>query len=243
MTQGQPYSASNYVGQVLPSRRSASHVLPGVVAMLGVKSAVDIGCGAGAWLAELGTLGVDAVGVEGGHPSDDELQVPREQIQAADLREPVDLGRRFDLVLSLEVAEHIDSHATDIYLDTLSRHGDALLFSAAIPSQGGYLHVNEQWPDYWNDRLAQRGFVCFDPWRDALWGKDDHVEWWYQQNLLLFARADARKRVEAAGVVAGPPRRLVHPELFERTAQEAYRTRGLRESAATVGQRLKQRLK
>lgn len=75
-------------------------MLPDVISLLSPGSAVDIGCGAGAWLAELEELGVEAVGVEGGHPSDDDLQVPRERIKAADLRQPVDLGRTFDLVLS-----------------------------------------------------------------------------------------------------------------------------------------------
>jgi hypothetical protein len=214
VTHAQPYSADDYAEQVAPSYSSAQVVLPLVVKLLQPRSVLDIGCGAGAWLASARELGIeDCQGIEGGQPDDDELLVPRESIAWRDLRQPVDLGRRFDLMISLEVAEHLPAEDKATYLDTIERHGDALLFSAAVPGQGGFHHVNEQWPSYWADALDERGFVCFDPYRLALWNNND-VEWWYRQNLLLFLRGAQVRRATEAGLEATRPLHLVHPEML-----------------------------
>jgi 2-polyprenyl-3-methyl-5-hydroxy-6-metoxy-1,4-benzoquinol methylase len=65
------------------------------------------------------------------------------------LIQPLDLEKEFDLVVSLEVAEHLPASAADQFVNTLVKHGKKILFSAAIPGQGGQDHLNEQWPDYW----------------------------------------------------------------------------------------------
>lgn len=234
MTEARPFDAGLYKGQVGPSRRSASAVLPLVVDLLEPRSMLDVGCGAGAWLAAARDLGVDdVVGIEGGHPDEADLQVPADLIVPLDLRGSMDLGRRFDVTLSVEVAEHIPAEDRGTFVETLTRHSDAIVFSAAVPGQGGAHHVNEQWPTYWADDLAARGFDCFDPWRARLW-EDERVEWWYRQNLLLFARAEQAERVRAAGHEPGPPLRLVHPSLHDQTVRAATRTRGVRESGSNL---------
>ena len=57
----------------------------------------------------------------------------------------------FDLVVSLEVAEHLPKECADIFVDSLVRLGPIILFSAAIPQAGGTCHINEQWPEYWRN--------------------------------------------------------------------------------------------
>lgn len=216
MADGKPFEAGDYTPNIGPSRLSASIVMPLVFKLLGVPGSVlDVGCGTGAWLAACGDLGVaELVGLEGGNPSDDDLQIPADVIQRYDLRRPVDLGRRFDLTISVEVAEHIPVEATEVYLSTLAAHSDALLFSAAVPSQGGIHHVNERWPAYWFERISALGFECFDALRTSLW-TDERVRWWYRQNLLLYARGTMSDRLRATGGNPGPPLAYVHPLLYE----------------------------
>ena len=69
------------------------------------------------------------------------------------------MNRKFDLVLSLEVAEHLPSECAEAFVESLVNLGPVILFSAAIPYQGGENHVNEQWPEYWVGVLSGEG-IC-----------------------------------------------------------------------------------
>ena len=64
-----------------------------------------------------------------------------------------------------------------------------VLFSAAIPSQAGIDHVNEQWPEYWAEHFDRRGYVTVDCVRKKVWN-NENVERWYAQNILLFVSKD-----------------------------------------------------
>jgi hypothetical protein len=99
------------------------------------------------------------------------------------------LEREFDLVLSLEVAEHLPEESAAGFSQSLARLGPIVLFSAAAPQQGGTGHLNEQWPSYWVRHFAQNGFTVVDCLRDRIW-RDERIEWRYRQNLLLFVRND-----------------------------------------------------
>ena len=68
-----------------------------------------------------------------------------------------------------------------------------VLFSAAIPGQGGTDHINEQWQDYWARLFAKHDYVALDFLRLKFWN-DSRIEWWYRQNIILYVRRD---RVEA----------------------------------------------
>jgi hypothetical protein len=132
-------------------------------------------------------LGIaDVLGVDGSAELD-LLKIPRERYAVHDLTIPIALDREFDLVMCLEVAEHLPPDSADALVDSLIRLGPIVLFSAAIPSQGGTNHVNEQWPEYWADRFEARGYPVVDAIRHRIWD-DPEVEWWYAQNTLLFVR-------------------------------------------------------
>lgn len=146
-----------------------------------------------------------------------QLEIPAERFQAADLERPLSLNRRFDLVVSLEVAEHLAAECADNFVESLTRLGPAVLFSAAIPYQGGACHVNEQWPSYWVKRFQGRGYEPVDCLRRRVW-QDRRVEWWYAQNTLLYAERGyldrhplLNREYEFAGGTALP---LVHPKRF-----------------------------
>lgn len=171
------------------NRSSAAAVLPIVLSLVRPKSAVDVGCGDGTWLSTLHELGVtDTVGVDGSYIDKRVLQIPPEHFRTVDLSKPFMLDRVFDLALSLEVAEHLPSDAAEAFVDSVIRLAPAVLFSAAIPFQGGVDHVNEQWPDYWAALFRQHDFLPIDYVRGQVWG-NERVHTWYKQNILLFAKS------------------------------------------------------
>ena len=191
------------------ARRSAAVVVAEFNEMLPVRSVLDVGCGRGVWLAEWIRQGVaDAHGVEGAYVAESRLSVPPERISWYDVSRPFDLGRRFDLIVCLEVAEHIPVERADELLDNLVRHGDQIVFSAAIPGQGGADHVNERPLEYWREKFAGRGFSCFDPLRRRIL-EERKVEPWYRYNTLFYAKESIvgalPEMIRSAETVPGDP--------------------------------------
>lgn len=127
--------------------------------MLRPRSVVDFGCGLGAYLKTFKNLGVDiACGVEGQDMSDfmaDGIDFVRH-----DLSEPLDLGKRYDVVQCTEVIEHLHERGASVLMDTICRHAEkAVLFSAAKPGQPGIGHVNCRPLAHWLAEFAKRGWV------------------------------------------------------------------------------------
>lgn len=172
------------------------------------RSVLDVGCGMGTWLRACLDRGVtDLIGIEVSEIRNELLVVPKQIIQRADLRLPTDLGRKFELVICLETAEHLEPEKAETLFDTLTKHGDHILFSAAAPGQGGPNHVNCQWPDYWQAMFNARGYVCSDDCRWRIW-QNAWIEPWYRQNMMTVtrdpARAGAEPRIEP----------VIHPDLL-----------------------------
>ncbi|MCB1915672.1 MAG: methyltransferase domain-containing protein [Rhodocyclaceae bacterium] len=182
-----------------------------------VHSAVDFGCGVGTWLSVLRENGAEDIrGLDGPWVDPDLLQIPRQDFQTAHFEKTVVTERRYDLAISLEVAEHIPAAHAGSFVDSLTGAADMILFSAAIPFQGGVGHVNEQWPAYWGSLFAERGYAALDIVRRRIWD-DDEIPFWYRQNVLLFVKRDRLPEVAAGGTEAtepGLPIALVHPDLY-----------------------------
>jgi SAM-dependent methyltransferase len=173
------------------ARRSAQAIVPLMRNLLGVRSVLDVGCGRGVWLREWREAGTaDAVGVDGNYVDRSRLAIPADQFVERDLSQPFSLERRFDLVQSLEVGEHIAEQRADTFVANLVTHGDVILFSAAVPGQGGEFHVNEQPYGYWRDKFAMHDFRTFDWLRPRICDLTA-IEPWYRYNTLLFARGAA----------------------------------------------------
>lgn len=196
---------------------AADAVVPIVVDALKPTSVVDVGCGSCAWLAVFDRLGVaDAVGIDGAWNTVAPNRLPAGRFIRADLLRTVEVGRRFDLAMSIEVAEHLPSDRAEGFIRNLTALSDSVLFSAAIPGQGGEGHVNEAWPSYWASIFASCGYVPLDLVRPQLWERTD-VPIAVRQNLLLFVRA------ESGGLLPSSPHYLdlVHPQWVEALAYEA----------------------
>jgi SAM-dependent methyltransferase len=165
--------------------RSARTVVPEVMRLLRPATVVDVGCGEGHWGAVFEALGAEVVGVDGDYVPADRVLVSR--FVPADLEAGLpDLGR-FDLAVCLEVIEHLTPAGGDRLVTWLAARADTLLFSAAVPGQGGDGHLNEQPHSYWIERFAAQGFEADEHWRDRFAG-NPAIEWWYRQNLLLIRR-------------------------------------------------------
>ena len=117
---------------------------------------------------------------------------------------PFDLARQFDLVQCLEVGEHVPTAASATLIDNIVRHGTRVLFSAAVPGQGGEEHINEQPYGFWRTLFAQRGFRLFDFLRPGIQG-DDRIEPWYRHNVLFFAHVDVVEQLAPTIISAHVP--------------------------------------
>ena len=206
---------------------SARRIVPILKTWFPISSAVDAGCGDGSWLSVISELGADTVlGLDGPWVDETQLKIPKDRFRRCRIDEKiaVEPGENFDLAISLEVAEHLpDSRAASFVAD-LCALAPVVLFSAAIPGQGGHHHVNEQWPAYWADLFAAQGYTPVDTLRLTVWN-DPTVCWWYKQNLMVFASekalADNPTLKAEADVSVSPPVPLVHPEVFEQVQRLA----------------------
>lgn len=209
------YDSQFYETNRTGARESARRVLPLINDWLSPTSVLDVGCGSGDWLAEWRRLGAEVVGVEGHHVDRRTLAIDDGEIRTADLAGGLRLGRTFDLVMSLEVAEHLPRSRAPSFVDDLLAHGDCVLFSAAIPSRGvlGVNHINEQWQSYWVGLFEERGARLFDVLRPRIWD-DPAVSWYYRQDLLLFARRESARKLEVAEG-SSFPLDVAHPGMID----------------------------
>lgn len=209
------YDRSFYQAQRGRSATAAAVIAPLVHSLVPIRSVLDVGCGMGTWLAAFRELGVQELqGIDGPHVCVEDLAIPRDLFRAYDLRQAFDLGSKFDLVVSIEVAEHLPQQCAATFIETLARHGDAILFSAALPFQGGVDHVNEQWPSYWAELFRQHGFDAFDLIRPRIWNHD-HLMYWYKQNLLLYARGPVSAILgHAQAALRDSVYDLIHPQRY-----------------------------
>ena len=193
----EPYDGQFFASQRGGSISSAKVIVPLVLETFPSASVVDVGCGVGGWVAEYMRHGVERVlGVDGDYVDLASLEIPADRFQSADLSRPLDLGS-FDLAMSLEVAEHLPEDCAETFVDTLTKAAPIVVFSAAVPEQGGVNHVNEQWPSYWIRKFAARGYVVEDCIRPAIWN-DERVKWWYRQNIFVFRRQTGTATPETA---------------------------------------------
>lgn len=182
-----------------------------------VQSAVDVGCGVGTWLSVLKDRGIaDVQGVDGEWVDTSLLVIPPESFLKADLTKPLNVQRRFDLAISLEVAEHLPPECAEDFVATLVRLSDFVLFSAAIPHQGGRNHLNEQWQEYWAELFTQHGYRPVDAIRSRVWN-DPAIDTWYKQNTLLYVKGERLPELRSVGDSVTPPPMLsvVHPDLYQ----------------------------
>ena len=211
------YGTADYRRRYEETRGAAALVASILLEHIRPLSVIDIGCGVGAWLHAFREKGVEEIyGIDGEWVDREYLQIPEDCFHPQDLAEPIRVGRSFDLVICLEVAEHLPQESAPAFVRSLMSLGPCVLFSAAIPHQTGKGHVNEQWPDYWADLFSAGGYVPIDLIRRKIWRHA--IPAYYKQNIILYAEN---------GYVAGNPGlaaeqrntcldqlNLVHPDVY-----------------------------
>ncbi|HEY9769023.1 MAG TPA: methyltransferase domain-containing protein [Coleofasciculaceae cyanobacterium] len=172
------------------AKQSAQEIVPLVLELVQPCSVVDIGCGSGEWLSVFNQHGIeDILGIDGDYVDQKSLTISPNKFVSFDLTKAFTIDRKFDLVVSLEVAEHLPAESAEIFIDSLTRLGSAILFSAAIPFQGGTQHINEQWPEYWIELFKSKNYEAIDCIRPQIW-QNQNVEYWYIQNTFMFVQKD-----------------------------------------------------
>ncbi|MBV8757226.1 MAG: class I SAM-dependent methyltransferase [Deltaproteobacteria bacterium] len=213
------YSRAFYDQYADESARSARRVIPWLIEALAPSSVIDVGCGIGTWLSVFRELGVTNVfGVDGSYVDHSQLRIPADRFVSADLARgfvlPVTAPSQFDIAISLEVAEHLHAEHAETFVARLVSLAPVVVFSAAIPRQGGDHHVNEQWPDYWSARFEDAGYRTVDWLRPRIWNDAD-VAYYYAQNTLLFVAPERLASLSALhGAIADradPTLARVHP--------------------------------
>ena len=213
------YTQTFYRNRHEQTQYAAQQLLERVAAVVPpIHSAVDVGCGVGTWLAVLRARGVESVqGYDGDWVDADLLKIPTNCFDSRDLTELLPAPeRRYDLAISLEVAEHLPASAARTFVHSLTNQADFIVFSAAIPHQGGRHHVNEQWLEYWAALFREFDYSGVDVLRPVLW-HDDSIQTWYRQNAVLFVRQTRLDDLTTdPGDMTPAAMSMVHPAAYER---------------------------
>jgi len=225
------------------SQHAAEVILPIVFAVVDVDSIVDVGCGYGNWLAAARALGVtDLAGVEGPWAAawrDRGVLATEFDLVLVDLEEPLRLPRSYDLVICIEVAEHLTPPRGASFVADLCAAGESVLLGAAIPGQRGPNHVHERWLSEWAQDFAAHGYVPIDCIRPQVWG--DRTVWLHhRQNPVLFVpesrSAEARARARALPEPGRAALDVVHPDLLLRALEEQQRVLTFRQHLRLLAQ-------
>ena len=208
----------------MTSSRSSAEIVPIIMKLLPVNRVIDLGCGTASWLSTFKAQGADYIrGVDNASVENAELQIPRECVLKHDLTKRFELQETFDLATCMEVAEHLPETCARQIVENLTRLAPVVLFSAAIPHQGGTGHINEQWPEYWANLFDEFGYVPVDALREQIW-ENENVAYWYAQNLIFYVKSDA---VESYPELLPYARRTnkerltnIHPKTFVKNSKQ-----------------------
>ena len=192
------YDQKFYQKQAQGSSDSAKIILPLVFQVLPkINSAVDFGCGVGTWVSCIKELGVNEIKGYDGSWAKDKLIIPQEYFEAVEFdKEMPKIKKKYDLAISLEVAEHLPEKIAKKFIETITSASDIVLFSAAIPFQGGKNHINEQWQDYWYNIFNEYGYVGTDFLRRRCYN-EQAIELWYRQNIMLYVK---KEKIETVSI-------------------------------------------
>lgn len=185
------------------------------------KSVIDFGCGLGTFLKAFKEKGIsDVLGLDGNWVNRSLLEeyLDENEFLVVDLESKINIKKKYDLAISLEVAEHLSKEKAAIFVENLVNASEVILFSAAIPFQGGQNHINEQWIEFWQDEFSKHNYVFYDVIRNKIWN-NTNVKWWYKQNMFIVSSKenifDKNHDLNSNSIL-----NLIHPEHYLLKAKE-----------------------
>ena len=150
-------------------------------------SVIDFGCGIGGWLHAARDLGADTIkGLEGDYIRNAQTLISQDLIETHDLATyNFDWQKKFDVAMTIEVAEHLPESSADGFCRALTSAADVVVFSAARVKQTGLGHINEQPLGYWVAKFWRLGYVPLEAFRPFI-GSDKNIYPWLRMNLVMF---------------------------------------------------------
>lgn len=198
---------------------AAQEVVPTIMKWFKPISVVDVGCGLGDWIAVFKQNGVkEILGIDGEYVDISKLMISQDDFLAFNIEEVLRLDKRFDLAVCLEVVEHLPLKSANNIVETLTNLSDVILFSAAIPDQGGQNHLNEQWIGYWEEKFNAHGYHFYDELRALFWD-NKKINICYRQNMILAIKESVDHDFEKNKPILN----IVHPEYFTRKSKRIYK--------------------
>ena len=174
-----------------PASAAAPFIVYSIMRDLSPSSVLDVGCGSGAMLCAFQDIKIKAKGIEFAEPALVFCKQRNLDVIKMDLRASVinQVLLKYDVVLSMEVAEHLPKKSASAYVQFLCGCAPTVVFTAASPGQGGTDHLNEQPMEYWINLFEQYGFfpnrTLTKTWQRE-WVVSGKVALWYTDNLMIF---------------------------------------------------------
>lgn len=169
---------------------SLAEALLNVLRLLPVKTIADFGCGPGWYVALLRRNGYDVQGYDG-NPAVEEMSSGFFDdgfcCLNVDLTEELEAEEPFDMVMSLEVGEHIPQTWETVFLDNLVRNARShILLSWALDGPFGEGHVNCHTNEYIVERMKERGYTLNKPISRYL--RMASTLWWFKDTIMFFEK-------------------------------------------------------
>lgn len=186
------YTNSFFQNRKQNALKSAQQICPVIYRQFQPQSIIDLGCGTGEYLKVFSDLGCKTVlGVDGDYIRRDMLAIEQKNFIAFDLRERFSIADRFDIAMSVEVAEHLPLDRARSFVEDLTQLSDIVLFSAATSHQGGTDHINEQPISFWINLFEEKGYLPFDMIRSFFWDELEEGSQFLKRNGVIFIRASS----------------------------------------------------
>ncbi len=200
------------------SSAAAAKILAYVVDTFSPESLIDFGAGAGHWVKIAVNLGIkDCTAVDGPWTDPSLIVIDKSLFHYHDLSRPICFHRRYDLALSLEAAQYLDEDGCINLINTLVQHADTILFSSAVPYQGGN-NVTERWQSHWAQLFEDRGYQPVDLIRPRFWN-DSEIPYYYRQNTILYVKEIGSELERLESQLASGKKAwvldMIHPEKWE----------------------------
>ena len=230
MLLGSNYNDQFYKSLTDASYSSAKHFVSILNSVpINPKTVVDVGCGRGPWLKAFSDSGSkELVGIDGDWVSQEDMLDKKIKFYSIDLSSNViknPINKKFDLAMSLEVAEHLKPEQAITFINYLISFSDTILFSAAFSGQGGTDHFNERPHTYWAKIFIKNGYLPYDLFRSKVW-ENQEIEVWYRQNTFLYLKRNSKfeKIFKEKGIE--PIREIslmncIHPDLYKIRVEES----------------------